>query len=103
MLREAFGEHPLVGDIRGQGLFAALELVSDRHTRAGFGGAGDLPEALRRAAMAAGLICYPAGIVLDARMVPHIMLAPPMIATESDLAACVDRLVTTLQTVFGTV
>jgi adenosylmethionine-8-amino-7-oxononanoate aminotransferase len=29
-LEERFGQHPFVGDIRGRGLFWALELVSDR-------------------------------------------------------------------------
>ncbi len=33
-LHERFGEHPFVGDIRGRGLFRALELVADRNTKA---------------------------------------------------------------------
>jgi 4-aminobutyrate aminotransferase-like enzyme len=28
-LHERFGEHPFVGDIRGRGLFRALELVAE--------------------------------------------------------------------------
>src|SRR5688572_4561292 len=35
-LRESFGEHPNVGDIRGRGLFWALELVEDRSTKKPF-------------------------------------------------------------------
>ena len=36
MLREAFGEHPHVGDIRGRGLFIGMELVNDRESKAPF-------------------------------------------------------------------
>jgi 4-aminobutyrate aminotransferase-like enzyme len=35
-LRDAFGQHPHVGDIRGRGLFRGLELVADRETKAPF-------------------------------------------------------------------
>src|SRR5512139_178089 len=33
MLREQFGNHPHVGDIRGRGLFFGIELVADRTTK----------------------------------------------------------------------
>ena len=35
-LGERFGNHPHVGDIRGRGLFQAIELVEDRTTKAPF-------------------------------------------------------------------
>ena len=35
-LRERFGDHPHVGDIRGRGLFRRIELVADRATKAPF-------------------------------------------------------------------
>lgn len=35
-LRDALGAHPNVGDIRGLGLIAAVELVEDRVSKAGF-------------------------------------------------------------------
>lgn len=92
LLNDAFGAHPHVGDIRGRGLFAAIELVADRDTRAGFENAPRLAEELRLAAMDQGLICYPGSISVDGRTVPHVMLAPPMIATEEQLAEGVVRL-----------
>ena len=33
---DAFGQHPNVGDIRGRGLFQAIELVADRATKTPF-------------------------------------------------------------------
>jgi adenosylmethionine-8-amino-7-oxononanoate aminotransferase len=92
ILREEFDEHPFVGDIRVRGLFAAIELVSDRATRAGFENRRALPDDLRLAAMAEGLICYPGGILIDGKTVPHVLLAPPMIATDQNLEEGVRKL-----------
>lgn len=94
LLRDAFGDHQRVGDIRGRGLFYGIELVRDRDTREGFEFDAGLPERLRVAAMAEGLICYPGGIETDGRLVPHILLAPPMIVEERHMLECIDKLVT---------
>lgn len=101
MLRESVGDHPRVGDIRGRGLFAAIELVSDRETRAGFMRGGRLPDRLRLAAMEEGLLCYPGGFWTDERFVPHIMLAPPMIAEEKHLCACAEKVRLVIDRVVG--
>jgi len=96
LLRDRFSGHPRVGDIRGRGLFWALELVSDRERRAGFAGGPALPGQLMRRAMEAGLICYPGGIEIDGACVPHIMLAPPMIVEYAHMQECADKLDTVL-------
>jgi adenosylmethionine-8-amino-7-oxononanoate aminotransferase len=100
LLLERFGDHPLVGDIRGRGLFRGLELVSDRASRRGFEDGGKLPGKLLLAAMEAGLICYPGGFTIDGAMVPHILLAPPMVLEEPHMLECLDRLEQTLKAVF---
>jgi adenosylmethionine-8-amino-7-oxononanoate aminotransferase len=99
LLDDRFATHPNVGDIRGRGLFAAVELVSDRETGAGFEDGRSLPDDLRRAAMDRGLICYPAGIGVDGRTVPHILLAPPMIAERRHLEEGVAKLASAIDMV----
>src|SRR5207237_801867 len=54
-----FGQHPHVGDIRGRGLFLALEFVADRETKAPFPRTARVAERLKEAGMENGLICYP--------------------------------------------
>jgi adenosylmethionine-8-amino-7-oxononanoate aminotransferase len=91
-LRAAFGDHPHVGDIRGRGLFLGLELVQDRATRAPFDPALKLHAAIKQHAMAVGLMVYPMGGTIDGARGDHILLAPPFIATDADLAEITDRL-----------
>ena len=64
-LRAAFSSHPNVGEIRGRGLFWALELVEDRASKRPFDPKLRLHARLKAAAMAAGLMCYPMGGTLD--------------------------------------
>lgn len=101
-LRERFCDHPHVAEVRGRGLFWGLELVSDRDTLAGFSAAGPMDAALRNAALEEGLVCYPGNILLNGEQVPHVMLAPPMTASEDELSECVERLARTLRRQFGT-
>src|SRR5690606_29802071 len=56
---ETFGNHRHVGDIRGRGLFYAVELVKDRATKEPFPASLGLAERIRSEAMSNGLICYP--------------------------------------------
>ena len=91
-LREAFGEHPNVGDIRGRGLFIGMEFVADRATREPFDPALQVNSTLKRIAMDNGLMCYPMGGTIDGRRGDHVLLAPPFIATEDDIEQIVLRL-----------
>lgn len=99
MLHEAFDAHPRVGDVRGTGLFFGIELVQDRESCAGFENGKTLAEQLRLQAMQEGLICYPGSIEVDGRTVPHIMLAPPMIAERAHMTACIEKLSATFEAV----
>ncbi|MFI4928502.1 MAG: aspartate aminotransferase family protein, partial [Burkholderiales bacterium] len=92
MLRERLGEHPNVGDIRGRGLFMGVELVADRASKVTFDPAAKLHARVKKRAMAHGLMCYPMGGTIDGRRGDHVLLAPPFIVSEDDLARIVDRL-----------
>ena len=82
-LRSSFGEHPYVGDIRGRGLFQAIELVQDRVTKAPFDPSHKLHARIKSQAMARGLMVYPMGCTLDGARGYHVLLAPPFLVTES--------------------
>ena len=88
-LRRRFGGHPLVGDIRGRGMLAALELVSDRDARTPLDPALGIGDAL-------AAIGYDAGLIFRAFADGVIGLAPPLCCTEGDVALLLDRLGTTL-------
>jgi adenosylmethionine-8-amino-7-oxononanoate aminotransferase len=91
-LTERFGNHRHVGDIRGRGLFRALEFVTDRATKQEFDPALKLNEQVKREALARGLAIYPMGGTIDGRRGDHVLIAPPYIATASDIDTIVDRL-----------
>jgi adenosylmethionine-8-amino-7-oxononanoate aminotransferase len=92
MLRDAFGSHAHVGDIRGRGLLVGLELVQDRAGKRPFDPDLQLHAVVKEQAMACGLMVYPMGGTADGRRGDHILLAPPFIATEADLDQIVTRL-----------
>ena len=91
-LVERFGNHRHVGDIRGRGLFQAIELVADRATRTPFDPALKLNQRIKAIAFEGGLGCYPAGGCMDGRSGDHVLLAPPYIAMAADIDMIVDRL-----------
>jgi adenosylmethionine-8-amino-7-oxononanoate aminotransferase len=91
-LGERFGNHPNVGDIRGRGLFMAVELVEDRSTKATFDPKEKLHARIKREAMARGLMVYPMGGTIDGARGDHVLLAPPFIIDAPAVDAIVERL-----------
>ncbi|WP_296478165.1 aspartate aminotransferase family protein [Roseinatronobacter sp.] len=91
-LQAAFGQHAHVGDIRGRGLFQAIELVEDRQTKAPFDPSRKLHARIKSEAMARGLMVYPMGGTIDGVRGDHVLLAPPFIVTPSDVAEITGRL-----------
>jgi adenosylmethionine-8-amino-7-oxononanoate aminotransferase len=91
-LSERFGNYPHVGDVRGRGLFQAVELVRDRASRDPFDPEHKLHARIKREAMARGLMVYPMGGTVDGARGDHVLLAPPFIVDEAGIEAIVDRL-----------
>ena len=91
-LQAVFGQHPNVVDIRGRGLFQAIELVEDRDTKIPFDQARKVHARIKTEAMKRGLMVYPMGGTIDGVRGDHVLLAPPFIATEADLSDITGRL-----------
>ena len=92
LLRRRLGAHPHIGDIRGRGLFAGLELVADRGTAAPFPADVPLHSLLKQAAMQHGLVIYPGSGTIDGERGHHILLAPPFICRPAHMYELVDKL-----------
>ncbi len=92
MLNERLGQHPHVGDIRGRGLFQAVELVADRTTKTPFDPEAKTHARIKKAAFDEGLICYPMGGTIDGRRGDHILIAPSFIISEAQVEELVDKL-----------
>ncbi|HKU93674.1 MAG TPA: aspartate aminotransferase family protein [Vineibacter sp.] len=91
-LRERFGNHHHVGDIRGRGLFQGIELVEDRGEKKPFDPALKLNARIKAEAMARGLLVYPMGGTIDGVRGDHVLLAPPFIVQAQDIETIVERL-----------
>ncbi|MBK1659604.1 aspartate aminotransferase family protein [Paracraurococcus ruber] len=90
-LVERLGNHRHVGDIRGRGLFWAVELVRDRATKQVFDPALKLNDRVKWEAYDRGLACYPMGGTIDGRQGDHVILAPPYIVTAEQVDTIVAR------------
>ena len=91
--------HRHVGDVRGRGLLAAVELVADRDSRAPFPRAERVAERLAAAAFDEGLIVWPNAGNVDGSRGDLVMVAPPLTASEEELVEIGRRLERALERV----
>jgi adenosylmethionine-8-amino-7-oxononanoate aminotransferase len=91
-LRERFGNHHHVGDIRGRGHFWGVEIVADRASKTPFDPALKLNARVKEAAMERGLMIYPMGGTADGTAGDHVLLAPPFIIDAATVDTIVERL-----------
>lgn len=91
-LQEALGEHSHVGDIRGRGFFIGIEFVEDRDSKKPFDPALKLHKKIQASAMDHQLLCYGMGGTIDGYQGDHILIAPPYIADEANMAELVEKL-----------
>jgi len=83
-LREAFAGHPIVGEVRGLGLLAAIELVPDPAKRAFFPEIGNVGALCRN-------YCFGSGLISRA-IRDTMVLAPPLIVSESEIEEIIAKL-----------
>ena len=86
-----------VGDVRGRGLLAGVELVRDVETRAPFPRDWQVAERFTKAAQDAGLIVWPNVGQADGVNGDLVCLAPPFTITESEIATIVERFAVALE------
>ena len=76
-LEGLMADHPVVGDVRGIGLIVALELVSDRKTKAPFPDEENVPRRMTEKLRSRGLLCPVATHVLN--------MVPPLCITRGEV------------------
>jgi len=76
-MRQVFGRHPLVGEVRGIGMLAAIELVEDKKERRPFSRDPNVGTICRDH-------CFRNGLVMRA-IRDTMVLAPPLVITEDEV------------------
>ncbi|MDW7709160.1 MAG: aminotransferase class III-fold pyridoxal phosphate-dependent enzyme [Deferrisomatales bacterium] len=89
---QGLADLPLVGDVRGLGLFAGVELVADKATREPFDPRRKMAYKVAAEAMARGLVTYPGDGGADGIRGDHLLLSPPLTVTEEELVFLVGAL-----------
>jgi putrescine aminotransferase len=83
-LRETFADHPIVGEVRGVGLLAAVELVRDKAQRKFFPDPGTIGTLCRN-------YCFNDGLISRA-IRDTMVLAPPLTSTRDEVEEIVAKL-----------
>jgi 4-aminobutyrate--pyruvate transaminase len=83
-LRRRFADHPLVGEVRGVGMVAAIELVEDKAARKNFDAGRKVgPRLLKHG--------EEHGVILRAMINDSIGFSPPLIITKDEVNEMLDR------------
>ena len=98
-LRRVLGDHPMVGEIRGVGLFWGIELVRDRATREPFPPAARAIGRVLAAALKRGLFIYPSSGMAEGRGGDAIMVTPPFVIGDEEIEFIAQTLGATLDEV----
>jgi 4-aminobutyrate--pyruvate transaminase len=78
-----FADHPMVGEVRGVGMVAAVELVEDKAEKTAFDPARKVGAALQDRAQEDGLIVRAIG--------DNVAFSPPLIMTEAQVDVVVEK------------
>jgi adenosylmethionine-8-amino-7-oxononanoate aminotransferase len=84
-LKEELSGHPMVGDIRGTGMFWGIELVQDKATRMPFAPEKKVTNRVLGAAVRKGLFFYPATGMAGKAGGDAMMITPPFIIGDAEI------------------
>ncbi len=103
LLRElsSLNAHSIVGDIRGLGLFAAVEFVKDKAKKTPFDPKEKVNARIGARALEKGLIVYPGSGGADGIKGDHVLLAPPYIVSEEQIREIVSILDSSIKEIAG--
>ncbi len=90
-LSSALADSPIVGDVRGIGLMVGVELVADRETKRPFARDEQVTERVVGAARERGLLLYSSTGHADGTDGDLVMLWPPFVISDEELAFVVER------------
>jgi 4-aminobutyrate--pyruvate transaminase len=83
-LRRRFGDHPLVGEIRGIGLIAAMELVADKPGHGNFDPGAKVGIRLMK-------LCEENGVILRSVANDSLCFSPPLVISTAEIDEMLDR------------
>ena len=84
-LRRRFAEHELVGEIRGVGMIAAMELVADRDARRNF-------DPKQKVVARLAKLCEQHGVIARGLSGDSLAFSPPLIMTMAEIDEMLDRI-----------
>lgn len=84
-LRGALQRRKYVGDIRGRGLFWAVEFVRERGCRGTFEPGVEFGFRVQRRAFELGVAVYPGAATVDGVRGDHVLVAPPYTVSEKEV------------------
>ena len=84
-LLAAVGEHPLVGEAKGVGLIAGIELVADKADKRAFDPAKGVAQML-------GILAEQEGLIVRPLLGERFALCPPLVITEDEITELFARL-----------
>ncbi|MBN8901563.1 MAG: aspartate aminotransferase family protein [Rhodospirillales bacterium] len=83
-LRRRFADHELVGEVRGTGLIAAVEVVADKATHKNFDPAAKVGPRLTK-------LCEQHGVIARSVVNDALCFSPPLIITKAEVTEMLDR------------
>ncbi len=83
-LRRRFADHPLVGEIRGTGLIAGMELVADKATKTNFDAKAKVGPRLTK-------LCEEHGVIGRASINDTLCFSPPLVISKEEVDEMLTR------------
>jgi len=83
LLRDTFDAHPLIGQVQGHGLVAAIQFAEDKTTRKRFANEDDIAWHCRS-------VGFEEGVIIRSTL-GRMIMAPALVATRSELDELVEK------------